>query len=187
MNLALIFRQNRYNDKMHRRIYPFFFLLFLSLAAARADTELPAYSRMYDPARDAFADGFAALKLARETNRRVLIELGGDWCQWCHAMDRFLEQNPGVRQQLHRTFVMLKVNVSEDNDNAEFLKVFPAPPGYPHMYVADQDGKLLLSKDTGEFFDNGRYSRERFLAFFRQWQSPKTNLTKTSLHVETRQ
>lgn len=171
---------------MFQRIYSVIVLLLLVLSPAHGDTGLPAYSRAYDPARNAFADGYAALKLARETNRRVLIEVGGDWCKWCHAMDRYLDRHPEVKQQLHRTFVMLKVNVSEENDNAEFLKVFPAPLGYPHMYVADHKGKLLQSKDTGEFFVNGRYSRQRFLDFFSEWAVP-AELKKTGLPMETRE
>ena len=61
--------------------------LFLS-----AQSTLPAYSLDYDPVRDPFADGRAALKLAQDTNRRVLIEVGGDWCRWCHVLNKFLEE-----------------------------------------------------------------------------------------------
>ena len=150
-----------------------------ALAMEPAD-QLPAYSQVYDPARDPFADGHAAIQLAKATNRRVLIELGGDWCSWCHIMDRFFDNNPDVKTKLHQTFVMLKVNVSDLNDNAEFLKAFPKPLGYPHMYVADNDGKLLQSKDTADFLVNGKYSRERFMAFFSRWQINDQNLVSKS-------
>jgi hypothetical protein len=68
--------------------------------------------------------------------------------------------------------VILKVNVSDANDNAKFLAAFPRPLGYPHMYIADNTGKLLKSKDTGEFFHQGKYARDRFLAFCEKWQMP---------------
>ena len=142
----------------------------LTVPAIAADlSALPAYSTEYDPQRDAFADGHAAIKLARDTQRRVLIELGGDWCKWCHQMDAFLDANPDVKQGLHDTFVMLKINVSDANDNADFLKSFPRPLGYPHMYVAETNGHLLHSQDSAEFFENGRYSRQRFLDFVERW------------------
>lgn len=131
--------------------------------------QLPAFSINYDPERDAFKDGRAAIELAKSTQRHVLIEVGGDWCKWCHVLDRFLEQNPDIRTRLHETFVILKVNVSDANDNAAFLAAFPRPLGYPHMYVADKNGSILLSKDTADFLSQGQYSRQRFHEFFEQW------------------
>lgn len=149
----------------------FLISLFLS-PALQAQTDLgslPEYSIHYDPQRDPYQDGRAAIKLADATNRRVLIEVGGDWCTWCHVLDRFLEQNPDIKQKLHQTFVMLKVNVSDANDNNQFLAAFPKPLGYPHMYIAEKNGNILLSKDTADFLSNGKYSRQQFLDFFSQW------------------
>jgi thiol:disulfide interchange protein len=150
-----------------KKLTALFFLLLTTIAHAAA---LPDYSTGYDPARDAFSDGRNAIQLAASTNRKVLIEVGGDWCAWCHVLDQFLQSNQDVQQQLHDTFVMLKVNVSDSNDNAEFLKAFPKPLGYPHMYITDNSGKILWSQDTAEFLQQGKYSRQRMLAFISKWK-----------------
>jgi thiol:disulfide interchange protein len=134
-----------------------------------ASPVLPAYSEAYDPARDPFADGRAALQLARVTQRKVLIEVGGNWCSWCHLLDRFLSKHPALRTRLHQTFVLLKVNVDEVNGNSEFLKVFPRPLGYPHMYITDADGIVLFSQDTAEFLQDGKYSEQRLRVFLDRW------------------
>jgi len=131
---------------------------------------LPQYSVKYDPQRDPFKDGIAAIKLATETQRRILIEVGGEWCKWCNILDGFLDKNPDIKSRLHETFVMLKINVSDENDNSEFLKAFPKPLGYPHMYVTEKNGSVLWSKDTADFLVNGKYSRDRFNAFFDRWK-----------------
>lgn len=149
-------------------------LLPLSLSSALASANsllnsLPAYSTHYDVKQDAFKDGAAAVKLASQTNRRILIELGGDWCAWCNKMDVFFDENPDIKLKLHQTFVMLKINVSDENDNAEFLKAFPKPLGYPHMYVSEKNGSVLWSQDTAEFLKDGKYNRDNFLAFFKRW------------------
>lgn len=149
------------------------FLLFFISTQTAVSAQLPEYSLEYDPARDAFQDGRDAIKLANSTNRRILIEVGGDWCKWCHLLDRFLNNNPDIKAQLHQTFVLLKVNVSEKNDNSAFLKVFPVPLGYPHMYVTQSNGKLLLSKDTAQFLLNGKYLVKRFKVFFKRWAMEK--------------
>lgn len=137
-----------------------------------AQPPLPPYSQVYDPARDPFADGRDALKLARETNRRVLIEVGGDWCRWCHVLNKFLAENSQIREQLHRNFVILKVNVSEANDNAGFMAGFPKPLGYPHIYITEADGRIIYSKDTAELLENSRYSTQRFQQFINKWKLP---------------
>ena len=148
-------------------------LLFSISLQSVYSTELPAYSLHYDPARDAMQDGRDAIKLAKKTNRRILIEVGGDWCKWCHLLDRFLNKHEKIKTELHKTFVLLKVNVSEENDNTEFLKVFPPVLGYPHMFVTESNGKLLLSKDTGQFVVKGYYSEKRFKEFFKKFKLKK--------------
>ena len=132
--------------------------------------ELPVYSRAYDASRNPYADGRDALKLAKSTQRKVLIEVGGDWCSWCHVLDRFIKAHPEVESRLHQSFVVLKVNVSDANDNAEFMAAFPAAKGYPHMYVTDSDGNILYSQDTAEFRENKKYSEQRFMMFLDRWQ-----------------
>lgn len=61
---------------------PCFVLLLVVGAPVQAAhaTGLPAYSQGYDAARDPFSDGRAALRLATDRQRKVLIEVGGNWC-----------------------------------------------------------------------------------------------------------
>lgn len=133
--------------------------------------ELPEYSKVYDDQRDPFKDAGAALALAKKTNRNVLIEIGGNWCTWCHKMDAFLLENPKVYEVLHSKYVLLKVNVSDSNENDDFMKALPPVLGYPHMYVSTATGKMVLSKDTAELQDDSGYSKDYWLAFLNKWQS----------------
>ena len=139
--------------------------------ASRMNSELPVYSREYDERRDPNADGREALKLAEETHRKVLIEVGGDWCSWCHVLDRFIKDHPDVENRLHEIFVVLKVNISDGNDNAEFMSAFPPAQGYPHMYITDSSGTILHSQDTANFRENKKYSEQRFKVFFERWEN----------------
>jgi thiol:disulfide interchange protein len=150
-------------------------LLFVAFAlnvyASQVSNELPVYSQIYDASRNPNADGRAALKLASETQRKVLIEVGGDWCSWCHVLDRFIKEHPEVEKGLHDTFVVLKVNISEANDNVDFMRAFPPAQGYPHMYVTDSSGAILHSQDTAEFREDNKYSVNRFRVFFERWKN----------------
>ena len=140
-------------------------------ALAASQLNLPLYSTVYDTSRNPNADGRAALMLAKDTHRKVLIEVGGDWCSWCHILDRFIKGHPKLESRLHETFVVLKVNVSDVNDNAEFMASLPPALGYPHMYITDNNGDVLHSQDTAEFLVNKKYSETRFMTFLDHWQS----------------
>ena len=164
-------------------IKPLALLLIVSLSVTftsyASDNEieqsLPLYSKIYDDTRDPFVDAKAALALAQKTDRNVLIEIGGNWCTWCHKMDAFLEKNPALYKQLHQEFVILKVNVSDSNENEAFMKGLPPVLGYPHMYVSTSAGKMLLSKDTAELQENGAYAVENWQAFIDRWKASATN------------
>jgi thiol:disulfide interchange protein len=140
------------------------------------DNELPQYSQVYDDQRDPFNDANAALALAKKTSRNVLIEIGGNWCSWCHKMDAFLLKNPEVYKALHSKYVLLKISVSDTNENDDFMKSLPPVLGYPHMYVSTASGKMLLSKDTAELQDSYGYSTEYWLNFLQQWQQKEQKL-----------
>ncbi len=156
------------------KILPLIAAIFIVNSALA--TEL--YSEKYDPNRDPFVDGRDAIALAKKTNRRILIEVGGDWCKWCHLLDRFIKSDPQIKKALHETFVVLKVNVSDENSNEKFLASFPKPLGYPHMYITESDGRVVHSQDTAEFLTNLKYSKNKFLRFLQKWKLKPTKAIK---------
>lgn len=152
-------------------------------ASVKVAPNLPTYSKVYDDQRDPFKDATAALALAQKTNRQVLIEIGGNWCTWCHKMDAFLLKNPEVFKALHSQYVLLKINVSDSNENNDFMKSLPPVLGYPHMYVSTAQGKMILSKDTAELLDGNSYSKAQWLSFLTKW-SVKNSATHINANAQ---
>jgi len=52
----------------------------------------------YDPKRDPDAIWPRPLAEAKRTGRNVLLVSGGDWCSWCHVMDKFFADHDDVRR-----------------------------------------------------------------------------------------
>lgn len=127
----------------------------------------------YDPRRDPFRDLETGLRAARESNRRVLIEVGGNWCSWCLKLDEFFKQNRSLAEFLEQHFVLVRVNYSRDNENASFLSRYPAIEGYPHFFVLESDGTLLHSQNTGGFENGETYDSGQILDFLARW-APQT-------------
>ena len=123
----------------------------------------------FDPARDATRDLETALQLARAHRRRVLVEVGGEWCVWCHILDRFFAANPDLTRIRDANFVWLKVNFSNQNPNVALLDRWPKVAGYPHLFVLDADGRVLQSQDTSLLEAGKSYDPIAFRAFLVDW------------------
>ena len=134
--------------------------------AGAATAKEPA---LYDPQADPGAQVAAAVEEASASGRRIILEVGGDWCIWCHHLHDFLASHDGVRTLWDKSFVTVKVNVSPENRNEAFLADYPEIPGYPHLFVLAPDGKLLHSQNTGDLEDGESYSKAAMLDFLSQW------------------
>ncbi len=152
-----------------------FFLLvlitsFTTFAADLNPFSIPRYSIEYDPSNDPSVDGTNALLYAKQTDRKVLIEVGGNWCQWCHILDKFIVDHPEVKTALYNNFVILKVNVSEENKNKGFMSSMPEVDGYPHVYITDEKGSITYSGDLSPLLKRGKFSEKLFLEFLNRWK-----------------
>ncbi len=147
------------------------FLAFTSIAfAAEGTVNGPVYGKWYDPARDPQADFAAAAKDAAEQDKLVLMILGGDWCSWCHRLDKFITSRPELDKRLHEQFVVMKVNFSEDNENEAFIGSLPEFTGYPHFFIASADKQIIGSQNTGLLEEGEGYSLEAIEAFISEWE-----------------
>jgi thiol:disulfide interchange protein len=137
-------------------------LAVLPFASALAARPLP---ERFDPARDAAADLQQALMLAQAQRKLVLVDVGGEWCSWCHVFDRFVASHARVEELLAGRFVLLKLNYSPQQRNEAVLSRFPKPRGYPHFYVLDAHGKVLASQASAELEGGNDYDEAKVLAF----------------------
>lgn len=151
-------------------------ILFISHGFAfTADTVKTGAERVkFDPNADPEKDLADAVKKASNENKRILLDVGGEWCIWCHRLDEFIEQDEEIKSFLHSNFVVLKINYSKENKNEKFLSKLPKIPGYPHFFVLSKKGELFHSQDTGVLESDKGYSKEKFMNFLKEW-APKKN------------
>ncbi len=123
----------------------------------------------YDPKRNAAQDVDDAIKEAQRTHKRILLEVGGLWCSWCHTLDNFFDAHSDLVQLRDQNFVTVKINFSEESQNQEVLSRYGPLESYPHLLVLETDGKLLLSKDTGVLESGKSYNLEKLTAFLKEW------------------
>jgi len=157
-------------------IYLYLIIFMLSIPSRSQENKSSQSTYMpvtkYDPKRDAEKDINDAVAEARRSKKHVLLEVGGEWCSWCHTMDKYFDSNPKLLEFREQNFVTVKINFSPENQNKQVLSQYPGIPGYPHLFVLDETGKLLHSQDTSKLESGRSYDLNKFLAFLKEW-APK--------------
>jgi len=89
-----------------------FSLIFLSgLSLAQSNSGYTPVTE-FDPARNPAKDLKTAIEEAKSSNRKIILDVGGEWCIWCHRIDYFIENNEDIKNFIKDNFIVLKINFS---------------------------------------------------------------------------
>ncbi|MAK61356.1 MAG: thiol-disulfide isomerase [Ponticaulis sp.] len=124
----------------------------------------------YSPERDPAADLAFTAEHAQAEDKRILLIVGGEWCIWCHYLADFLEEDLEVQKAFDETFVVTKINWSEDNKNEAFLNQFPPAEGYPFFIITDSSGNYIGTQGTAELEEGKSYDSAKMIAFAEKWR-----------------
>ena len=130
-----------------------FALMALPAAAATApkpsitDLEkLPVLTMQpYDEAANADAQVAAAFVRAQKSQKRVLIDLGGNWCGDCIILANFVRL-PEMRRFMAAHYEEVSVDVGRFNRNLQIPARFGVTKkleGVPALLIVTPDGKLV--------------------------------------------
>ena len=143
------------------------------IAAAKAALQ-PAIAytpnkHIYPEISQAQPDVDAALKLARRTHKRIILDFGADWCGDCQVLDIYFHQSPNV-EILDKNFIEVKVNIGREDANLDIAHRYGVPVhGVPALAVIDGQGKVLVAQDT-EFSDMRYMQSSAVTDFLNRWK-----------------
>lgn len=162
---------------MKRRMTAILVLLSLSFGVIVAQNKetlknQPPQREKFDPKRDSEKDLQDAVVVASKTGRRILLDVGGEWCLPCHQLDKFLQEKKDISDVLHKNFVVIKINYSGENKNEKLLSKYPTIEEYPHLFVLDGKGRLLHSQNARGLKSGDYYDHDKVLDFLKKW-APK--------------
>jgi thiol:disulfide interchange protein len=123
----------------------------------------------FDAARNAAEDIDLAIAEARKTGKRILLDIGGNWCLWCHQLDELFRGNPDLLQLREDNFITVAVYFGPDNKNEQVLSRYSEVLGIPHFFVLEKDGTLLHSQHLVGLQTEGTYSSEKIKEFLIKW------------------
>jgi thiol-disulfide isomerase/thioredoxin len=99
----------------------------------------------YDESANADAAVAAAFARAKKSHKRVLIDLGGNWCGDCIVLANFF-QLPEMRRFVAAHYEEVSVDVGRFNRNLQIPARFGFTKrleGVPTLLIATPDGKLV--------------------------------------------
>jgi len=99
----------------------------------------------YDEAANADAQVAVAFARAAKSHKRVLIDLGGNWCVDCLVLSNFLRL-PEMRRFMEAHYEEVLVDVGRFNRNLQIPARFGITKrleGVPALLIATPDGKLV--------------------------------------------
>jgi thiol:disulfide interchange protein len=103
--------------------------------------------KIYDEKADASALFERELGRANREGKKLLVMLGGNWCQWCLALDDLMLEDAALRDQLAARFVVLKL----DSQAARALDEAwgkPSTLGVPVLIFVDAKGAVKHIQET---------------------------------------
>lgn len=150
-----------------------FFIIVMFIAVASVLAQSKDSKPLFDPSRDSFDDLKSAIELAKEDNKNIILDVGGNWCVWCYRIDAFMHNIKKINSLLEKNYIVVKINYSKENKNEKFLSQYPKIEGYPHFFVLDKNGKLLHSQNTGDLEKDKGYDIGKFIAFLNEWKPIK--------------
>jgi len=101
--------------------------------------------RPYDEAANADTQVANAFARAKKSHKRVLIDLGGNWCPDCIVLANFMKL-PEMRRFVEAHYEIAAVDVGRFNKNLQIPARFGFTErlkGVPTVLIATPDGKLV--------------------------------------------
>lgn len=153
------------------RVLFFFFLLF-SLPVFASDS-----TKLYNPYANAEQDVAKLLQKAKQENKHLLLQVGGNWCVGCYRFNAFVQTNPALKKLVDNNYLVYHVNYSKENKNLPLLARlgYPQRFGLPVLVVLDANGKRLHTQDSGMLVKGNGYDEQKVTAFFINWAPAAVN------------
>lgn len=127
--------------------------------------------KLYDINADPVQQFEKAVKEAKETNKHVMLQIGGNWCSWCIRFHDFYENDVELDSLLKSNYVIINVNYDSKKKQELFTQLgYPQRFGFPVIVITDVTGNRLHTQNSW-YLEDGKdsYDKEKFKSFLKNW------------------
>ena len=143
-------------------------------STAKDETAMPAIQsgNLYLSSIDPVADLAAKLESARQSHKRLLVVMGGNWCHDSRALASRLFSEP-LSATINQHYEILFVDVGYLEKGRDVITSLGIPVYYatPTLLIVDPvSGLVVNAQDRHQWAEAASISMEDSLAYFRQYQ-----------------
>ena len=132
---------------------------------------LPAVAGdLYHPEANPFDDLNSALASARAGHKKVIVQVGGNWCRWTRALDTLYQTDSAIHKLLQEHYEFVRVNYSDETHNDDFISTLGETNGIPFIFILDNTGKVLHAQETGALEEGNGHNRDKVYNLYNQWK-----------------
>lgn len=144
---------------------------FVTISASTFAQETKEAVKIYNPAANAQADLDAAIVKAKKEGKHVFVQVGGNWCSWCIAFHKLVDNTPELKKLLNDNYETVLINYSKENKNEAVLAKlqYPGRFGFPVFLILDGDGKLLHTQNSAYLEEGKGHSVKKVTEFLKSW------------------
>jgi thioredoxin-related protein len=160
------------------KLSSFLFLIFIaSNLSLFAQENSSNNSKLYNPSADAKMDITKVITQAKKENKHVFLQIGGNWCGWCIAFDKKVNETEELKKILNENYVVYHLNYSKENTNSDVLKDlgFPQRFGFPVFVILDANGNRLHTQNSAYLEEGKGHSSEKVKEFLENWTTNSLN------------
>jgi len=145
-------------------------LLVVGCATELGRDKLP----IYDVKADGEQQIAVAVAQAGRERKRVLLDLGANWCADSQALFQLFNTNPEIRRVIEDYYVFEMIDVNQRGLGARNAKVVarfgdPIATGIPVLLILDANGVLLNNDPAERLPDSAHNHPTMVLAYLRKW------------------
>jgi thioredoxin-related protein len=150
-----------------------FSMFVLSIVVAGCASNADNKPRIYDKKADGRKQFDVALKQAQAADKRLLLNLGANWCGDSQAMYRLLTTNSEIQRVIGERYVLTLVDVNKrrlrDRNRALLERIDNPVERIPVLLIVDQSGKIQNTDPAERLLDSDHQHPDRVLAYLRKW------------------
>ncbi len=139
-----------------------------------------ALKRVYNEEIDPMEQIDAAVAKARQEDKFVICQVGGNWCPWCIRFAEYADTNAAVHKIIDENFVYIHINWSKGNKNPEAMKWLgnPARFGFPVFVILNKDGQPIHIQNSAYLEEGKGYSEKKVSDFLLNWTEKAVTMLK---------
>ena len=132
--------------------------------------------RPYDETADANKEIANAIKLADESERHILLTMGGNWCPDCRTLGEYFTRKD-IRDWLDQRFIVVTVDVGEWDKNLDIAERYgnPISEGIPALVVLNTNEEVIFATLAGELATARSLSGEDLIEWLKVKIEPLLN------------